>query len=128
MPTRGPKPDHGRVSFDARFWTEDLARSTAGARVVAQAWRAAVEQDGVPLAQLRRCDPEARDTTRLVGCAKVYIPAPAGDWGAVLRLAREDRTGHTVLRVIAFGLRHPAGRRASVYTIAHEWLHRRASD
>ncbi len=32
------------------------------------------------------------------------------------------------LHVIAFGPRHPAGRRASVYAIAHERLHGPAAD
>ncbi len=73
MPSREPKPGHGRVSFDAQFWAQDLTRSTPHARTAATAWRSAVEHDGVPLTQLRRCDPDARDTTRLPGCAKVYI-------------------------------------------------------
>ncbi len=124
MPAPGPKPGHGRVVFDARFWEADLASSTPQARTAAHAWRAAVEHDGVPLTQLRACDPDARDTTRLPGCAKVYIPAPAGDWGAVLRLARNPQTDHSALYVIAFGHRHPpAGRRTSVYQLAHRRLH-----
>jgi hypothetical protein len=124
VPNSAPKPGHGRVIFDARFWADDLASSTPQGRTAAQAWRAAVEHDGVALSQLRACDPDARDCTRLIGCAKVYIPPPAGDWGAVLRLAHDDQTGRSALYVIAYGLRHPPpGRRASVYQLAHRRLH-----
>jgi len=41
---------------------------------------------GVPIASLKPCDAAGADGTQLVGCAKVYLPPPAGPHGLVLRL------------------------------------------
>ena len=45
---------------------------------------------GVPVAELRRCEDEGRDGTRLAGCVKAYLPPPAGRFGMVLRFAVID--------------------------------------
>ena len=120
--TATPRPGFARVQFDERAWARDLARATPAGRGAGESARAAIELDGIPYRELRPCDPEAPDGTRLPGCVKVYVPPPAGPWGIVFRLAR-DRRG-AFLAVIAFGLRHPpAGRRASVYQLAHQRLH-----
>jgi biotin operon repressor len=64
--------------------TEDLARATDAGRAAIEPMIQRLEADGVPAAWLKRCDAEARDGTRLPGCVKLYIPQPAGQWGAVL--------------------------------------------
>lgn len=110
-----------RVRFDERTWASDMARATPEAHAAGEAARARLERDGVPHVELRPCEAEGRDGTSLPDCLKVYVPAPAGPWGLVFRLAR-DSAG-VFLAVIAFGLRHPPpGRRSSVYQVAHQRL------
>lgn len=118
------RPGHARVVSDDLFWAEDLARASDEARAKASDARRRVERDGQRIADLRATDPEGRDGSRLPGCAKVYLPPPAGPWGVVYRLAR-DADGQLVLAYLAFGQRHPApdARRPSVYQVAHRRLH-----
>ena len=85
--------------------------------------RSKFRADGAPSAWLKRCDAEARDGTRLPGCVKLYIPQPAGQWGAVFLGGVID--GAPKLFLLAVGERHPgAPWRPSVYEIAHRRLHR----
>ena len=114
------------VAFDDDAWSEDLRRASRQARLVAERTRATYERDGVPVAELRRCDAEGPDGTWLEHCFKVYLPAPVGPHGMVLRIAR-DRDGRLALAYIAFGLRHPTAdmRQPSVYAVAHRRLHPR---
>lgn len=117
------RPGFARVAFDEGFWERDQEAATPAARSAAASWRAEVEDDGVDIRRLRPCDPEGRDGTRLSGCVKVYVPAPAGPWGVVLEVALDAHGAWLDYR--AFGLRHPPreSRRLSVYQIAHRRLH-----
>ena len=114
---------HARVAFDEAAWDEDLQRATSAARKAAEETRTRLESDGQPVDALLACDSNATDGTNLSGCVKVYIPPPAGPWGLVYLIAR-DNTGCLYLDHLAFGQRHPpGGRHASVYQIAHSRLH-----
>lgn len=121
MPTP-PRHGRARVVFDDVLWDEDLAAATAEATHAASRARDELSRHGAPLDELRACDENARDGSSLPGCVKLYVPLPAGPWGIVFQLARDE---HGVfLAVLAFGLRHPpSSRRASVYAIAHRRLH-----
>lgn len=78
MPTAG----RFEVRFDELAFTDDLAHATPAGRQVATAARARLERDGTDLSEFKRCDPDARDGTRLANCVKVYLPDPgaAGGW------------------------------------------------
>lgn len=79
--------------------------------------------DGVPVDSLRPCDAEARDGTRLGGCAKLYIPQPDGRLGAVFKI--DAAASKPALLLLAVGERHPARPwKPSVYEVAHRRLHR----
>jgi len=84
------RPGYAPVVFDDHFWSQSL----------------------------RRCE-EGRDGTRLPICVKVYLPPPAGPFGMVFRIAR-DNVG-TKLTLLAFGVRHPPrhSNAPSVYRLAH---------
>lgn len=116
------KTGHAPVAFDENAWSEDLRNATDAGRTAAANRRARLEQDGQLVAELLGCKDEARDGTSLGGCVKTYVLWPDGPWGIVYLIAR-DETGRLSLDHLAFGLRHPpAGRRASVYEIAHRRL------
>jgi hypothetical protein len=108
--------------FDAIAWSEDMIRASGSARNVAVAARRVFEVDGVPIAQLRACEPEGTDGTSLPHCMKVYLPPPAGLHGMVFEI--DQRDGRLVLAYLAFGLRHPGRdvRQPSVYEVAHRRL------
>lgn len=111
--------------FDRSAWAEDLARSTDNGRAVATTARRDYQRHGgVPLGQLRPCDAEGRDGTRLGGCVKVYLPEPVGSFGMVFRGAGTP-TGGLMLEFLAFGVRHhPIGSNSrTVYDLAHRRLH-----
>jgi hypothetical protein len=112
------------VVFDDATWVEDMKRATAAGRRAAMGARAENESAGVPIDELRACDPEGPHGTQLKRCMKVYVPAPAGPHGMVLQIGRK-RDGKLALSYLAFGLRHPARdmRQPSVYEIAHRRLH-----
>jgi hypothetical protein len=65
---------------------EDLGHATEAAKTAIERAIRELLADGVPVASLRPCDAEARDGTRLGGCAKLYIPQPDGRWGAVFAI------------------------------------------
>ncbi|HEY6145967.1 MAG TPA: hypothetical protein VIV13_06810 [Solirubrobacterales bacterium] len=114
---------HARVLFHEGAFAEDTMRSgRAGAKALREA-RSRFERDGVEVKELRRCDSEGRDGTKLPACFKVYLPAPSGKFGMVLRFVR-DREG-IALRYLAFGVRHhPRDSNAqTAYEIAHRRLH-----
>lgn len=102
--------------------TEDLVRCTPAARAAIEPMVATLREDGAPREWLLRCEEEGRDGTRLGGCVKLYIPQPAGQWGAVL--VGDEEAGKPALVLIAVGERHP-GRpwKRSVYEIAHRRLY-----
>lgn len=98
----------------------------AGAKALREA-RSQFEREGVEIKTLRRCDPEGRDGTKLPACFKVYLPAPNGKFGMVLRFIRDGQG--LALRYLAFGIRHhPRDSNApAVYDIAHRRLHSQPS-
>jgi hypothetical protein len=112
-----------RVLFNEGAFAEDTMRSgRAGVEALREA-RSRLEQDGVEIKTLRRCDPEDRDGTKLPACFKIYLPAPNGKFGMVFRFIR-DSDG-LALRYLAYGVRHhPRDSHAqTVYEIAHRRLH-----
>ena len=111
------------VHVDERELAEDLSHASEAGRAAIEPLIQQIEVDGVPAAWLRRCDSEARDGTRLPGCVKIYIPQPAGQWGAVF--LGGALSGVPTLFLLAVGDRHPSGPwKPSVYEIAHRRLHR----
>ncbi|HET8815121.1 MAG TPA: hypothetical protein VFM51_09220 [Solirubrobacterales bacterium] len=102
---------------------EDLAHCTPAGRSAIEAVVSALREEGVSREWLRRYEAEGHDGTRLGGCVKLYIPHPAGQWGAVL--TADVDAGRPVLILIAVGERHPERPwRPSVYEVAHRRLHR----
>jgi hypothetical protein len=112
-----------RVHFDEALFAEDLAAMPTAAAEVARRARERYVTQGVPVAELRRCEEEGRDGTRLAGCVKAYLPPPAGRFGMVLRFAVID--DQLRLAYLAFGVRHhPRGSHAqTVYQRADRRLH-----
>jgi hypothetical protein len=111
------------VRIVAESLDEDLAHCTAAGRSAIETMLSALPEEGISRDWLRRCEAEGRDGTRLPGCVKVYIPQPAGQWGAVFAADVED--GTPVLVLIAVGERHPERPwRPSVYEVAHRRLQR----
>ena len=119
MPSSEPR-------FPVRFapdpWNQDLARTTRTGRTTAQAARGDYEPDGVPRSHLKPCEEEGRDGTNLPRCFKVYLPQPAGPFGMVFTIDRQD--DKPALVFLAFGMRHhPMESHAlSVYEIADQRL------
>lgn len=111
------------VHVGERELAEDLAHASEAGRAAIEPMVQRLKAEGVPTAWLKRCDAEAQDGTRLPGCAKLYIPQPAGQWGAVFLGGSVD--GRPKLFMLAVGKRHPEMPwRPSVYEIAHRRLHR----
>lgn len=114
------------VKIDEQELAEDLSHASKAGRTAIESMIEQLKADGVPKNWLGKCDPEARDGTRLAGCVKLYIPQSAGQWGAVFLggIADEKPT----LFLLAVGRRHPeAPWRPSVYEIAHRRLQKGAS-
>jgi hypothetical protein len=112
------------VHVDERELAEDLAHMSEAGRVAVEPVIQSLAANGVPADQLKQCDSEARDGTRLPGCVKLYIPQPAGQWGAVF--LGGALSGAPTLFLLAVGDRHPgAPWKPSVYEVAHRRLHRR---
>jgi hypothetical protein len=89
---------------------------------VATEARGQFEKTGVPIAQLKACEPEGRAGTRLPHCVNVYLPAPERPHCMVFEI---DRIGGRLgLLYVAFGLGHPRRetRQPSVYEIPHRRL------
>jgi hypothetical protein len=85
---------------------EDLVHCTPAARTAIEPMVATLRDEGAPRGWLRRCEAEGRDGTRLKGCVKLYIPQPAGQWGAVL--SGDKEATKLALVLVAVGERHPA--------------------
>ena len=110
------------VHVDDLALASDLSHASDAARSAIEPTIQRLKSDGVPAAWLKRCDAEARDGTRLPGCVKLYIPQPAGQWGAVFLGAAVD--GILKLFLLAVGERHPSAPwKLSVYELAHRRLH-----
>jgi hypothetical protein len=109
------------VYVDKRELAEDLAHASEAGRAAIEPVIQRLQTGGVPREWLKQCDAEARDGTRLPGCVKLYIPQPAGQWGAVLLGGIAD--GKPTLFLLAVGGRHPgAPWKPSVYEVAHRRL------
>ncbi|SRR6266487_6684115 len=111
------------VHIDERELAEDLSHVSEAGRVAIEPMVRRFKANGVPVDWLKRCDPEARDGTRLPGCVKIYISHPAGQWGAVFLGGAVG--GSLKLFLLAIGERHPrAPWQQSVYETAHRRLHK----
>jgi hypothetical protein len=118
---------HARVLFSEGAFAEDTMRSgRAGAKALRGA-RSLFEREGVEIKALRRCESESREGIKLPACVKIYLPAPNGKFGMVLRFVRDGEG--LALRYLAFDVRHhPHDSNAlTVYDIAHRRLHSQAS-
>ena len=121
-----------RFAFDDDVWAEEVGRFSASgsAQASASAARAQIELRGA-LIPVRACESEGSDGTRLAGCAKVYVPIGAepsrAPYGFVFALRTDTASGRVLLRLLAYGERHPAAGR-SVYERAHRRLHGRYPD
>lgn len=125
----GPQPGGRfyRVLFDELAFGEDLGHSTIAARRVARHARARMERDGIAASELRPCQPEGRDGTRLGNCVKTYLPDGAGPWRMVFEVVRPGADRELVLAYRAFGLGHPEKPwQPSVYQVADQRLHNQA--
>lgn len=109
--------------MDEKALSEDLDRASEAARAAIEPAIRRLEADGVAVGSLRPCEAEARDGTKLGGCAKHYIPQPDGRWGAVFSIELEGST--PVLMLLSVGERHPSRPwKPSVYEIAHRRFNR----
>jgi hypothetical protein len=125
MPSESSGPTFP-VHVDERELAEDLAHASEAGRAAIATLIERLKVDGAPTGWLKRCDAEAQDGTRLPGCVKVYIPQPAGQWGAVFVGGSVE--GRPKLFLLAVGERHPGMPwRPSVYEIAHRRLQTRRS-
>ena len=75
------KRGFAHVAFDELAWHEDLRQAMGGAKRIGEETRSRLEREGQAISALFACDEEARDGTRLPGCAKVYLP-PDNNSGA----------------------------------------------
>jgi len=116
-PAGGPRLP---VVFDEPSWADDVRRIGGRGRAQAETTRRRLEREGVPLAELHRCQPEGPGGTALPGCVKLYLD----HWRLVFRVAT-TAGGEPALLCFAFGLGHPPARSRipSVYDIAHRRLH-----
>lgn len=129
-------PEPSRTSLPVRIapsiWAEEVERlnKASPARAAAEREHRRLERDGIPLADLLRCEAMGGDRTRLADKFKVYVPisdGPASErpFGFVFSLGVDG--GEPFLSVMAFGERHPE-RGRSVYERAHKRLHGRYPD
>jgi hypothetical protein len=124
--------DGERFAFDEDVWVEEVCRfrEAGAARSAATGARAQIERPGAQV-PLRGCEEHGPDGTRLVACAKVYVPiglsVSEAPYGLVFAIRADCESGMLTLRLIAFGERHPSTGR-SVYERAHMRLHGRYPD
>jgi hypothetical protein len=108
------------VGFDEDAIAEDLKHASKGAVEALEAFRKELHrQGGIPKDQLKACQEEGPEGTKLGGCVKTYVPWPDGRFGAVFVAVTHPKRP-LALRVIAFGVRHhPQGSHAeTVYQVA----------
>jgi hypothetical protein len=106
------------VEFDEHAIAEDLRHHPPAARNELELFRReAYRYGGLPISRFKRCDEKGHDGTRLGGCVKTYVPWPTGRFGLVL-LPVAHPTRPLALRAFAYGVRHPAANKPSVYEIA----------
>ena len=108
------------VQFAEPAIAEDLAHHPPAARKrIRTAQTRNRPRRRFPFSRLKRCEAEGRDGTRLAGCVKTYVPWPTGRFGLVL-LPVSHPTRPFALRAFAYGVRHPAANKLSVYQIADQ--------
>jgi hypothetical protein len=73
MSTSGAAGPRLPVVFREGNWDSDLRRIGDRGQELARGVRARLERDGIALAELRRCEAEGPDGTRLQGCVKLYL-------------------------------------------------------
>jgi hypothetical protein len=122
-------PDRGGarygVHFDELAFAEDTRHASPAGRDIARAARTRLERDGAGLEELRRCDPEHRQGTRLPNCVKTYLPGPGGRWRMIFEAVHDRGAGELRLAYLAFGVGHPDHPwQPSAYDVAHHRLHR----
>jgi hypothetical protein len=111
------------VRFDSEALTEDAYHASPAGRAVLRHEQERLARDGIAAHELRLCQAQGRDGTRLGGCVKTYLPGPDGPWGMVFSGERDD-AGRPVLVCVAFGVRHPSRPwQPSVYEVADRRLH-----
>ncbi len=121
MPENAPEPRFA-VRIDELTLAEDLAHATKAGHAAISATIDRLKRTGAPKSWLKRCQPDHADGTDLRGCIKLYIPHPAGPWGAVL--TGDTQADIPTLVMLAVGRRHPTQPwTPSVYEIAHRRLH-----
>ena len=130
MPTARRGETKVAVRIDPGVWREEVERLDARslARIAAERERRDLEETGVNLAQLQRCEELGDDRTRLRGLVKVYVP--------IIDAALSERPYGMVfspepgplLAFVSFGERHPRPGIRSVYERAHKRLHGRYPD
>ena len=118
------------IEFDDEVWAEEVERlrPRSFARAQAEKARKEIEADssGLPW---EPCEENGPEGTRLGLCVKIRVPvghegASAAPDGFVFALRKV--VGGLVLRMVAFGERHPTNPRThSVYKRAHRRLHGR---
>ncbi|MDQ3678816.1 MAG: hypothetical protein M3401_18800 [Actinomycetota bacterium] len=105
-----------RFAFDEDVWAEEVGRFSATGRPHTSAGVARTEiQRPDARIPVRACSGEGADGTRLTGWAKVYVPIDVepsrAPYGFVFAIRAQARGGRVVLRLVAYGERHPtAGR------------------
>jgi hypothetical protein len=119
------------VRFDREEWAQEVERLDERSTPRIQAEKALREiESGKAALDLRLCEGEGEDRTRLPGCAKQYVPlgkqgASEAPLGFVFQLA-QDPDGSLVWNFLAFGERHPDNPATrTVYERAHHRLHGR---
>ncbi len=122
-----------RFAFDEDVWAEEVGRlrGTGRAHACAVGARRDIERSRARIAA-RPCESEGPEATGLAGCAKVYAPLGVepsrAPYGFVFAIRVESDSGRVVLRMLAYGERHPGPGTRSVYERAHKRLHGRYQD
>ena len=126
MEDRRRGAEHGArfpVRFNDVWWRRDLIASDPEGRAVARRARECWEREGVAPADLHARLSEGPDGTRLRNCVKAYLGAARSRPYGIVFVA-DLVEGTIVLRHLAFGERHPAWGKDSVYAIADRRLNR----
>ena len=119
-----------RVEIDDEVWAEEVGRLRERSPARAQAEQARREIEAHPTTvPWQPCEKDGPRGTQLADCVKLYVPigqegASAAPYGFVFALRKVE--GALVLRMLAFGERHPVNPRTHpVYSRAHRRLHGR---
>jgi hypothetical protein len=111
------------VELDEYAIAEDLKHLPAAALEALDSFKRELERKGgeLPFTRLKACEEEGRDGTHLRHCAKAYVPWPDGRFGLVLVTVDHPTRAFGML-AFAYGVRHPAAHKLSVYEIADRRL------